>query len=445
MTPRCRMFLLILRSEPLSYMSIDELFQLYKRVGVITTDSRSCPEGSLFLALRGETFDGNLFAVAALEKGCSYAIVDADKSALDASGKYHSRLIKVDDTLSTYKALARLHRRQYDIPVVAITGTNGKTTTKELIAAVLATTYRVMYTSGNYNNDVGVPKTLLTLSPEHDIAVVEMGASHRGDIKTLVETAEPTCGLITNVGRAHLEGFGDFEGVKATKGELYDYLAQNNRFAFVNPADDDLTAMARHRHLRTIDYAQGKVVSASAYLSVELVSGATINTRLVGAYNLANVLAAVSVGRYMKVPDEKIVSAIEAYEPHNNRSQLMLTASNELIVDAYNANPSSMAAALENFAQMESQRKKMLILGDMAELGGASQEEHKKVIALLSTLGFDDVWLVGSEFLKAKAPFPCFENVEEVKAEIAKEKPHDKCILIKGSNAVKLYELPKSL
>ncbi len=422
-------------------MSIDDIYKLYKAAGALTTDSRYCSAGSIFLALRGESFDGNLFAISALEKGCEYAIVDAEKSALDASGKYHSRLIKVENTLSTYKALARLHRREYDIPVVAITGTNGKTTTKELIAAVLATTYRVMYTQGNYNNDIGVPKTLFTLSPEHDIAVVEMGASHRGDIKTLVETAEPTCGLITNVGRAHLEGFGDFEGVKATKGELYDYLALNNRFAFINPADDDLMAMAQQRHLQTIDYAKGRVASATAYLSVELATGATINTHLVGAYNLANVLAAVSVGRYMEVSDKKIISALEAYEPHNNRSQLVFTASNELIVDAYNANPSSMAAALENFAQMDSSREKFLILGDMAELGDASQEEHQKIIRLLSALGFNNVWLVGSEFLKAKAPFPCFENIEDVKAEIAKEKPHDKCILIKGSNVVKLYDL----
>ncbi|MCD8282653.1 MAG: Mur ligase domain-containing protein, partial [Prevotella sp.] len=215
-------------------MNIDKIYDMYKDARAITTDSRFCPAGSLFLALRGASFDGNLFAVKALENGCAAAIVDTDPSSLDKSGKYVSRLIQTDNTLQTYKEIARRHRREYNIPVIAITGTNGKTTTKELVAAVLATTYSVLATEGNYNNDIGVPKTLLRFSGSDEIAVVEMGASHQGDIKTLAETAEPTCGLITNVGRAHLQGFGSFEGVRRTKGELYDFLALHHLFAFVN-------------------------------------------------------------------------------------------------------------------------------------------------------------------------------------------------------------------
>ncbi len=421
-------------------MDIDDIYLLYRNARAITTDTRRMEAGSVFLALRGESFDGNLFAVKALENGCRFAIVDTEPTVLDPSGKYVSRLIKTADTLSVYKEIARRHRREYDIPVIGITGTNGKTTTKELLSAVLATAFNVLSTEGNHNNDIGVPQTLLRLSG-HDIAVVEMGASHPGDIKTLVETAEPTCGLITNVGKAHLAGFGSFEGVKKTKGELYDFLALNHLFAFVNQEDKDLAEMARERQLRTVDYVHGEVSECSPYLSVRLEGGNIIRTKLIGAYNLANVLAAVSVGRHFGVSCKDIKSAIEAYEPRNNRSQLVITSDNELIVDAYNANPSSMAVAVDNFAKTASPRPKKLILGDMAELGDASEEEHQKLVDALSDKGFSDVWLVGAEFSKIETGFRRFQNVEDVKAEIAKEKPRGECILVKGSHSVRLYEL----
>ncbi len=422
-------------------MNTQDLYLLYKKVGSITTDSRRVKQGDIFLALKGGSFDGNQFAVNALKEGCSWAVVDEDVAELDPTGEYHSRLIRVDNTLSSYKALARLNRLEYDIPLLSITGTNGKTTTKELISAVLSTSHKVLATEGNFNNDVGVPKTLLRISHEHDIAVIEMGASHPGDIKTLVETACPTHGLITNVGRAHLEGFGSFEGVKKTKGEMYDYLAEHSLSAFLNTEDKDLVEMAWERCLKTIPYIRGKVVSANPYLVVELENGRRIGTHLVGAYNLPNVLAAVSVGLHFGVKSVDIVGAIEEYTPQNNRSQLIDSPSNSLIVDAYNANPSSMAVAIENFAQMDSERGKMLILGDMAELGEESLVEHEKIVALIERLGFRDVWLVGREFAQTQSPFTCFANVEEAKKALSQSCPHDKCILIKGSHSTHLYEL----
>ncbi|MCD8289791.1 MAG: UDP-N-acetylmuramoyl-tripeptide--D-alanyl-D-alanine ligase [Prevotella sp.] len=426
-------------------MNIDGIFQLCKTAGAICTDTREIISGSVFIALHGANFDGNLFALSALEKGCSYAVVDANPNELDAGGKFAGRMIKVADTLNTYKQVARLHRREFAIPVVAVTGTNGKTTTKELLAAVLGTSYKVLATQGNLNNDVGVPKTLLRLSSEDEIAVIEMGASHPGDIKTLAETAEPACGLITNIGRAHLEGFGGVEGVKATKGELYDYLAENQRFAFLNTADSMLVEMARERHLQTVGYVPGEVAECAPYLSVRLAAGTIIRTQLIGAYNLPNILAAVTVGRHFGVRENDIAAAIEAYRPQNNRSQLTITSANELIVDAYNANPSSMAAAIDNFARITSRRPKMLILGDMAELGAASGEEHEQIVNLLKTKGLSDVWLVGSEFKNVASPYRCFADVDEVKTAISREQPQGKCILIKGSHSARLFELPALL
>ncbi len=414
-------------------------------MGSISTDSRHTKQGDIFLALKGDNFDGNLFAVDALKEGCSWAVVDADPETLDPTGEYSSRLIRVDNTLETYKALARLHRLEFDIPLLAITGTNGKTTTKELISIVLSASFRVLGTEGNFNNDVGVPKTLLRINQEHDIAIIEMGASHPGDIHTLVETACPTHGLITNVGRAHLEGFGSFDGVKKTKGELYDYLSANNCLAFLNTADQELVGMAQKRNLKTIPYIRGKALSASPYLVVETENGLQLHTHLVGTYNLPNVLAAVSVGLHFGVKLVDIVRAIEGYVPQNNRSQLIESPSNSLIVDAYNANPSSMAVAIENFAQMDTPRERLLILGDMAELGDASLLEHRKIIDLIERLGFHDVWLVGNEFAQTKSPFYCFTDVEEVKKTLSQVSPHDKCILIKGSHSTHLYQLVELL
>ena len=440
-------------------MDIKELYKLYQQHPCITTDSRNCPEGSIFLALRGESFDGNKYALQALEKGCSYAIVDED---IDEPS---SHLLKVDDCLQTFKDLAREHRRQFNIPVVGITGTNGKTTTKELIRAVLSECYNVMATEGNFNNDVGVPKTLFRLTDEYDIAVVEMGASHPGDIKTLVETAEPNCGLITNVGRAHLQGFGSFEGVCKTKGELYDFLVSHDCPIFINRDNEHLMQMIQERGQQPDLYFYGQSDNQDILIRGEVVSCAPflkfrwreqdaeagfvsewmeVQTHLIGAYNLDNMLAAITVGYVNNIPFEQINHALENYVPTNNRSQLTETEKNHLIVDAYNANPTSMKAALDNFRLMEVSPK-MAILGKMGELGDVSDEEHQKIIKLLEEARFDEVWLVGEEFQKVNSRFRTFANVDEVKAAIAQEQPQGRYILIKGSNSTHLYELPALL
>ncbi|MDE6807083.1 MAG: UDP-N-acetylmuramoyl-tripeptide--D-alanyl-D-alanine ligase [Prevotella sp.] len=445
-------------------MDIKELYKLYLQHPCITTDSRDCPKGSIFLALKGTSFDGNLFAKAALEKGCAYAIVDNAEMAND------KRIILVEDTLQTYKDLAREHRRQFNIPVIGITGTNGKTTTKELIKAVLSEKFNVLATEGNFNNDIGVPKTLFRLTKEHEIAIIEMGASHPGDIKTLVETAEPTCGLITNVGRAHLQGFGSFEGVIKTKGELYDYLrSREDGLTFINADNDYLVDMLTDDMWCTpystdpekqYSCISGEVISCDPLLKfrwrkpiMELEeTGASqkwhkVQTNLIGAYNIDNLLAAIAVGINFGVDRKQIDHALESYVPTNNRSQLVQTASNRLIVDAYNANPSSMAAALENFQMMEVHKDetKMAILGDMRELGEASEEEHQKTVDLLAATGMQNVWLVGEEFGKTHSNYRKFKNVDEVKTEIEKTHPIGHLILIKGSNGTKLFQLPELL
>jgi UDP-N-acetylmuramoyl-tripeptide--D-alanyl-D-alanine ligase len=443
-------------------MDIKELYKLYQQHPCITTDSRNCPEGSIFLALKGASFDGNQYALSALEKGCAYAIIDNPEYKKD------DRIILVNDCLQTFKDLAREHRRQFDIPVIGITGTNGKTTTKELIRSVLSECYNVMATEGNFNNDVGVPKTLFRLNEDHDIAVVEMGASHPGDIKTLVETAEPTCGLITNVGRAHLQGFGSFEGVCKTKGELYDFFRSHEGPVFVNRDNEHLMEMVNSKlsNGKSLDiyyYGQsdnpdilirGEVISCAPFLKFrwrEQDNEAgytgdwfTVQTHLIGAYNLDNMLAAITIGYVNNIPFKQINHALENYVPTNNRSQLTETEKNHLIVDAYNANPTSMKAAIDNFRLMEVSPK-MAILGMMGELGEVSQEEHQKIISLLEEAHFDEVWLVGAEFQKANSPFRTFANVDEVKTAIAGKQPQNHYILIKGSNSVKLFQLPELL
>lgn len=439
-------------------MELSELYKLYQQHPLITTDSRDCPEGSIFFALKGESFDGNRFAKAALEKGCAYAVIDEREFAEEGNG----RLILVDNVLTTFKELAREHRRRFDIPVIGITGTNGKTTTKELIAAVLGEKYNVMYTRGNFNNDVGVPKTLFSLRPEHEIAVVEMGASHPGDIKALVDYVEPTCGLITNVGRAHLQGFGSFEGVKRTKGELYDFLESHNGLLFLNESNPDLMEMAAQRDFgRIISYGrdeggnvEGEVIDCSPFLNFRWrqhlhagqmpANAYEVETHLIGAYNLDNMLAAIAVGLHFGVSPAQINHALGHYIPSNNRSQLETTEHNRLIVDAYNANPSSMAAAIDNFKLMKAERK-MAILGDMLELGAVSDEEHQKTVDALAAAGIKEVWLVGEEFGKTHTAFRKFKNVDEVKAAIAAHRPEDYYILIKGSNGIHLSQLPELL
>ena len=457
-------------------MDIKELYKLYQQHPCITTDSRDCPEGSIFLALKGESFNGNKFALQALEKGCSYAIVDEDitdvpepASDVPADLKSAGRIIKVDDSLQTFKDLAREHRRQFDIPVIGITGTNGKTTTKELVAAVLQQKFNVLYTQGNFNNDVGVPKTLFRLNKDNEIAVIEMGASHPGDIKTLAETAEPTCGLITNVGRAHLQGFGSFEGVIKTKCELYDFLrSRKDSLIFIN-ADNEylMDQISEDEEVWLSPYStdpenqftciSGEIIECNPFLKfrwreplmvLEEEGRSTkwhkVQTKLIGAYNIDNLLAAIAVGINFGVDRKKICAALEEYEPSNNRSQMTVTEKNHLIVDAYNANPSSMQAALENFKLMQAGNK-MAILGAMRELGEVSAEEHQHVADYLKSTDIETVWLVGEEFADTKCNFRKFRDVEEVKAAIAAEKPEGHYILIKGSNSTKLYQLPELL
>lgn len=446
-------------------MSIKELYKLYQQHPCITTDSRDCPQGSIFLALKGESFDGNKFAVQALEKGCAYAIVDDPSLA----GSDDKRIIIVNDCLQTFKDLAREHRRQFNIPVIGITGTNGKTTTKELVAAVLSQKYNVLYTQGNFNNDVGVPKTLFRLTKEHEIAVIEMGASHLGDIKTLAETAEPTCGLITNVGRAHLQGFGSFEGVIKTKCELYDFLrTREDGLIFINAdnehlmnqiSDDEDIWLTPYSTDSENQYSciSGEVIACDPFLKFRWreplltleqegrsIKWHKVQTHLIGAYNIDNLLAAIAVGINFGVDRKQICAALENYVPSNNRSQMTVTEKNHLIVDAYNANPSSMMAALENFKLMQADNK-MAILGGMRELGEVSQEEHQRIVDYLQTTDIKTVWLVGEEFEDIRCDYPKFKDVEAVKAAIAKEQPAGHYILIKGSNSTKLFQLPELL
>lgn len=433
-------------------METSELYQIYRQHPVITTDSRDCPEGSIFLALKGASFDGNKFADMALEKGCAYAIIDEKEYMKEGDGRY----ILVDDCLTTFKELARHHRRQFDIPVIGITGTNGKTTTKELVSTVLGEKYNVMFTQGNFNNDVGVPKTLFRLNAEHEIAVVEMGASHPGDIRKLVNYVEPTCGMITNVGRAHLQGFGSFEGVKQTKGELYDYLALHDCLVFINADNEHLMQMAEQRNLnRMVSYGKtddsnvwGEVIDCAPFLHfrwrTEGQEWHEVQTHLIGAYNIDNMLAAITIGLHFGVGAQQIDHALESYVPSNNRSQLTETGKNHLVVDAYNANPSSMAAAVENFRLMDVPQK-MAILGEMGELGSVSREEHRKIVSQLLAAGLEQVWLVGKEFSDIDSPYRKFSDVEAVKAALQDQPVKGKYILIKGSHSTRLYELPELL
>lgn len=434
-------------------MDIQQLYQIYQQHPVITTDSRDCPQGSIFFALKGESFDGNKFAASAIEKGCAYAVID------NAEYQKDDRFILVNNVLQTFKDLAREHRRQFNIPVIGITGTNGKTTTKELIASVLSEKYNTLFTQGNFNNDVGVPKTLFRLNEQHEIAVVEMGASHPGDIKTLVETVEPTCGLITNVGKAHLQGFGSFEGVKKTKGELYDYLKAHDALVFINGNNEHLLQMAQSRDIcRAIEYGtqedcqvNGSIISCAPFLKFQWNSNVDginvqqeIQTHLIGSYNIDNMLAAIAIGLHFGVSPEQIHHALSNYIPTNNRSQMEETGKNHLVVDAYNANPSSMKAALDNFHLMEVSPK-MAILGDMRELGEASAEEHQKAVDLMKEYGFENIWLVGDEFGNTQCNYRKFKDVEEVKAAIIAEDINGFNILIKGSNSTKLWQLPPLL
>lgn len=434
----------------IAYTSLEELYSLFQAHSVITTDTRHCPEGSLFFALRGERFDGNAFAQQALQAGCAFAVVDDPAIGGD------ERLLHVPDVLTTLQQLAALHRRTLGTPIVQITGTNGKTTTKELTAAVLARKFDLLCTQGNFNNHIGVPKTLLQLRPHHQMAVIETGANHPGEIALLTDLVQPECGLITNVGMAHLEGFGSFEGVMRTKGELYDYLRHKpGGFIFLHADNEHLCRMAgslpavRYGLPGHDCYTEGEVLDCTPFLRLRFRTqgGAwhEVQTHLIGAYNVANVLAAAAVGAHFGVPDVDIAEALAAYEPTNNRSEWMRTQRNELIVDAYNANPTSMKAALDNFALIAHDHK-MAILGEMRELGTASDEAHRAVAAQAASLHCEEVWLVGEAFRAHAAGARWFPSVAEVKAALEAEgAPTGRLILVKGSNGTRLFELPERL
>ena len=428
-------------------MKLSALYQIFLDCQLVTTDSRNCPEGSLFIALKGESFNGNAFAGKALETGCAYAVIDEPEYAIEGDQRY----ILVDDCLQTLQQLANYHHRQLGTRVIGITGTNGKTTTKELISAVLSQSHNILYTLGNLNNHIGVPSTLLRLKAEHDLAVIEMGANHPGEIKFLSEIVEPDCGIITNVGKAHLEGFGSFEGVIKTKGELYDFLRKKEgSTVFIHHDNAYLMNIAGGLNLipyGTEDdlYVNGRIIGNSPYLTFEWKAGKDgksyqVQTQLIGEYNFPNALAAITIGRFFGVEDAKINEALAGYTPQNNRSQLKKTDDNTLIIDAYNANPTSMMAALQNFRNMEVPHK-MLILGDMRELGAESAAEHQKIADYLKECAFEKVWLVGDQFAAAEHSFQTYPNVQEVIKELEADKPKGYTILIKGSNGIKLSSI----
>lgn len=423
-------------------MSIIDLYDLFIHNPQITTDSRNCPKGSIFFALKGDKFDGNQYAGKALASGCVYAVIDNPDYYIG------ERTILVDNVLKTLQQLAHHHRKVLGLPIIGITGTNGKTTTKELLAAVLSTKFNLLYTEGNFNNHIGVPLTLLRLTHDHEMAVIEMGASHPGDIKELVDIVHPNYGIITNVGRAHLEGFGSFEGVIRTKGELYDYIRRSKGKIFIKKENEYLQSIAKGIEQITYGngddaFASGQVVSCDPFLVFNWKQQGklhTVETHIIGSYNLDNVLAAVAVGRFFKIPAERISRAIAAYEPTNNRSQFKKTDNNELIIDAYNANPSSMKVALDNFITMPVQPK-AIILGDMRELGPTSDELHAEVVAQIKKGQFDKVFLCGEHFSKVGKEFSPFATTEAMTEELRRQPLKGYHILIKGSHSMGLEKL----
>ncbi len=423
-------------------MNLEAIYQIFQNHPLVTTDSRKIEEGSLFFALKGDRFNGNAYALDALGKGASYAVVDEAEYAVN------DKIVLVENALRALQDLARLHRQKINVPILAITGTNGKTTTKELVASVLSKKYNLVYTEGNLNNHIGVPLTLLRLRPETEIGILEMGANHPGEIDELCRIALPDYGLITNVGRAHLEGFGSFEGVVQTKTELYRFLEKTNGTIFINNANPFLTGntgnvkKVSYTTAKELEGLEGEIVSADPYLFFKTLfpkGWLYIKTRLVGSYNLENALAAAAIGQYFGIDPTEISNAIEAYQPDNNRSQLVVSDRNRLLLDAYNANPSSTRAALENFAGLIAP-KKGVILGDMLELGSVSQEEHQKIVDYLSTMKLDQVFLIGPNYSECKLPeyFHCFRQAGDLMNYIAQEQPSGYLILVKGSRGMKL-------
>lgn len=425
-------------------MNIEELYSLYLRCGKVTTDTRNIPIKSIFFALKGENFNGNEFAREAIESGASFAIVD-EKECEDENNFIYC----VENVLNALQKLARYHRSMLKIPVIALTGSNGKTTTKELITSVLSQKYNVLATPGNLNNHIGVPLTLLSINPTHDIAVVEMGANHQKEIEFLCEIAQPDYGYVTNFGRAHLEGFGGIEGVIKGKSELYTYLKKNKKTAFVN-ADDPLQ-VERTANLDRITFGSPENVDYKFQFNDNKIGhcpevrhlGTSFQSQLIGNYNAHNVAAAIAIGLKFEVPLTDIKTGIETYQADNNRSQVIDSKGRKIILDAYNANPSSMEAALLNFSKLSG--NKAVILGDMFELGEQSLQEHERIAELVKKLNFQQVILIGSQFNRIKfelrKDFTRFETREAAEAYLQKKPIAEKNILIKGSRAMALEKL----
>lgn len=430
-------------------MTIQDLYQLFLKYKKVTTDSRLVEKDALFFALKGESFNGNMFAERAVENGCSYAIVD------DPEFVKGDRYILVSDVLVSLQRLANYHRKQLGVNIIAITGSNGKTTTKELIAAILSKKYRISYTKGNLNNHIGVPLTLLSMNEKTEMGIVEMGANHMGEIMQLCQIAEPNDGIITNIGKAHLEGFGSFENIIKTKQELYEYIKLREGKVFYNPNNTILQKGVDTFQLDTISYGSeesavnGELIKEEEFLALNITIGefkSTLHSRLIGSYNLENILAAACIGNYFGVQNQDIVHAIENYAPKNNRSQFIKTKKNNVYLDAYNANPSSVELALKNFASLKKPNS-WLILGDMLELGKISNLEHKKVIELIRFFNFAQVILVGSIFSSLSVPnnFLSFENVNELKKWFLENKIEHSNVLVKGSRGIQLESIVEFL
>jgi len=431
-------------------MKIEDLYNIYRKNPKISIDSRIISKDCLFFALKGDRFNGNQFALKALEDGAAYAVIDEKEYATDP------RCLLVDDTLKTLQLLANYHRKFLNFPILAITGTNGKTTTKELISAVLKQKYNTVYTQGNLNNHIGVPLTLLTMNAETEFGVVEMGANHQFEIKSLCEIAEPDYGLITNVGKAHLEGFGTFENIIKTKTELYDFLNKNNGVIFYNASNPFLTDRVKMVNSKLVSYGNikgskvnGAVKTSNPFVCVDVYEKDfkyTIDTNLIGNYNLENILAAVCIGDFFGIENSKIKNAIENYQPSNNRSQLIRSDKNTIYMDAYNANPTSIAASLSNFIELKV-KSKCIILGDMLELGSDAVKEHEIVIKMLQRNDFKTVILVGEIYSKLKTPenYCKFKNVDQAISWLEKNRIVDSNILIKGSRGIKLEKIVEYL
>jgi UDP-N-acetylmuramoyl-tripeptide--D-alanyl-D-alanine ligase len=424
--------------------TIEKIYQYYSQKYLVSTDSRKIEEGCVFVALKGERFDGNDFAYQVAQENIASCVI-ADRKDLP----HHERLFIVDDSLAALQELARLHRKKCNIPIIGITGTNGKTTTKELTAAVLSKKYNLIYTQGNFNNHLGLPLTVLRIKPDTEMAVVEMGANHPNEIAHLCTIADPDFGIITNIGKAHLEGFGSFEGVVKTKNELYDFIRNKNGRLFVNRDNELLMNLSNGIDSNTYGKdnnadIKASIVSSNPYLIINW-EGNEIKTNLVGDYNFENVMAAISAGCHFNIETSLIIEALENYTPTNNRSQFIKSEKNEIVMDAYNANPVSMSHAIKNFRNISSENT-LLILGDMRELGKDSEKEHQVIISLIKELEFKNVILVGEEFKKtAGTDFTTFTNVEELLAFINDNDISGKKILIKGSNGIHLEKIVNAL